>query len=339
MSTTRFHTFDRRYAQSPCSCRHDRCGRCRDRHPRGRYRRRNGGRNARDAAGGNGVFRACVGNARALEGTAPRRANTASMNILREMVGEQIEYRELLASIARRDLMLRYKQTVMGFGWAIFMPVLNTIIFSVIFMRVAPVETPVPYPIYAFCGLTAWNFFASTLRFALSSLTSNPSLVTKVYFPREIFPFAAVAVGLVDFAVASLVLFAMMAYYRIEIGWTVLLLPIVVLAQVILTAAVALLLAMGNLFYRDVKYLFEVVLSVAMFATSVVYPVDRVGGWLGALLALNPMTHILDAYRAVLLERQLPGPAFAASAALGVAALALSWWRFHLAEYEFAESL
>src|SRR5919109_158097 len=96
-----------------------------------------------------------------------------SMNTLREMVCEQIEYRELLASIARRDLMLRYKQTVMGFGWAIFMPVLNTIIFSVIFMRVAPVQTPVPYPLYAFCGLTAWNFFASTLRFALSSLTNN----------------------------------------------------------------------------------------------------------------------------------------------------------------------
>jgi ABC-type polysaccharide/polyol phosphate export permease len=261
------------------------------------------------------------------------------MNTLREMVCEQIEYRELLASIARRDLMLRYKQTVMGFGWAIFMPVLNTIIFSVIFMRVAPVETPVAYPLYAFCGLTAWNFFASTLRFALSSLTNNPSLVTKVYFPREIFPFAAVVVGLVDFAVASLVLVAMMAYYRVEIGWPILMLPVVVLAHVIFTAAVALLLAMGNLFYRDVKYLFEVVLSVSMFATSVVYPVDRVGGWLGGVLALNPMTHILDAYRAVLLERQLPGPAFAAAAALGVAALALSWWRFHLAEYEFAESL
>jgi ABC-type polysaccharide/polyol phosphate export permease len=261
------------------------------------------------------------------------------MNTLREMLREQVEYRELLASIARRDLTLRYKQTVMGFGWAIFMPVLNTIIFSVIFMRVAPVDTPVPYPLYAFCGLTAWNFFASTLRFALSSLTGNPSLVTKVYFPREIFPFAAVLVGLVDFAVASLVLVAMMAYYRIDVAWTMLLLPVVVTAHVIMTAAVALLLAMGNLFYRDVKYLFEVVLSVSMFATSVVYPVDRVGGWVGSLLALNPMTHILDAYRAVLLQGRAPAPAFYAAAALGVAALAVSWWRFHLAEYEFAESL
>ena len=261
------------------------------------------------------------------------------MHTLREMIREQVEYRELLASIARRDLVLRYKQTVMGFGWAVFMPILNTVIFSVIFMRVAPVQTPVPYPLYAFCGLTAWNFFASALRFALSSLTGNPSLVTKVYFPREIFPFAAVLVGLVDFAVASLVLALMMAYYGIVPGWTLLLLPLVVGAQVMFTAAIALLLSMGNLFYRDVKYLFEIVLSVAMFATSVVYPVDRVGGWAGRLLALNPMTAILDAYRSVLLLGEWPSPAFFGATVVAAAALMVSWWQFHEAEYEFAESL
>src|SRR5207237_3086619 len=131
-----------------------------------------------------------------------------------------------------------------------------------------------------------------------------------VYFPREIFPFAAVLVGLVDFAVASLVLVLMMAYYRIVPGWTLLLLPLVVAVHVVFTAAIALLLSMGNLFYRDVKYLFEIVLSVAMFATSVVYPVDRIGGWAGRLLALNPMTATLDAYRSVLLLGQAPSPAF-----------------------------
>ena len=135
----------------------------------------------------------------------PSWSKTAAASVA-EMLREQVEYRELLATIVRRDLMLRYKQTVMGFGWALFMPLLNTIIFSVIFMRVAPVETPVPYPVFAFCGLAAWNFFASALRFAVSSLTSNPSLVTKVYFPREIFPFSAVLVALVDFAVASTML-------------------------------------------------------------------------------------------------------------------------------------
>src|SRR5688572_8117993 len=120
---------------------------------------------------------------------------------LKEMAGEQYTFRELLYQMTRRDLLLRYKQTVMGFGWAIFMPLLNTAVFSVIFTRVAPLDTAMPYPLYAYCGLLAWNFTASSLRFAVNSLTSNSSLVTKVYFPREIFPISAVAVSLVDFAV------------------------------------------------------------------------------------------------------------------------------------------
>src|SRR5947209_18620824 len=117
---------------------------------------------------------------------------------VREMIAEQIQYRELLVQMTRRDLLLRYKQTVMGFGWAIFMPLLNTAIFSVIFTRVAPIETPVPYPLFAYCGLLAWNFFATSLRFSVSSLTGNMNLVAKVYFPREIFPFSAVVVCLID---------------------------------------------------------------------------------------------------------------------------------------------
>src|SRR5438067_6186772 len=103
------------------------------------------------------------------------------MNNLREVVAEQWEYRELLVRMTRRDLLLRYKQTVMGFGWAIFMPLVNTVVFSVIFMRVAPLDVGMPYPLFAFTGLLAWNFSASSFRFSLTSLTSNTTLVTKVY--------------------------------------------------------------------------------------------------------------------------------------------------------------
>src|SRR2546430_3103268 len=108
------------------------------------------------------------------------------MNKLREVIGEQWEYRELLVRMTSRDLLLRYKQTIMGFGWAIFMPLVNTIVFSVIFTRVAPLDTHMPYPLFAYAGLLAWNFSASSFRFAVVSLTSNSNLVTKVYFPREI---------------------------------------------------------------------------------------------------------------------------------------------------------
>ena len=261
------------------------------------------------------------------------------MSAIREIFAEQWQYRELLRRMTMRDLLLRYKQTVMGLGWAVFMPLVNTAIFTVIFTRVASIEVGAPYPIYAFCGLIAWNFFASALRFSVVSLTSNPNLVTKLFFPREIFPFSAVLVSLVDFAVAGLVMAALMVYYQVGISWAVLFLPVVVAVQVIFTAAVALLLAMGNLFYRDVKYLFEIVISVWMFASSVVYPVERVGGWLGTLLALNPMTHMIDAFRAVLIDGTLPGPAFAATAVVTVVLFISSWLLFHSAEFEFAENI
>jgi ABC-type polysaccharide/polyol phosphate export permease len=261
------------------------------------------------------------------------------MTILMEVIAEQWEYRELLVRMTARDLLLRYKQTVMGFGWAIFMPLVNTAIFSVIFTRVATIDVGTPYPVYAFCGLVAWNFFASSLRFSVTSLTSNPSLVTKVYFPREIFPFSAVLVSIVDFAVSAAVLAALMLYYRIPVGWPILMLPVVVLAVVIFTAAAALLVSMANLFYRDVKYLFEIVIAVWMFATSVVYPIGRVGGRLGAVLALNPMTHLIDAFRAVLLDHQMPGTAFAITLAGSILLLAGSWVMFHMAEFDFAENL
>jgi lipopolysaccharide transport system permease protein len=259
---------------------------------------------------------------------------------IREMVAEQLEYRELLVRMTERDLMLRYKQTLMGFGWAVFMPLVNTVVFSVIFMRVAPLHTGVPYPVFVYCGLVAWNFFASSLRFAVNSLTGNMTLVSKVYFPREIFPVSAVIVSLVDAAVAAIVLVALMAWYGIGVTPAVLFLPVVVAVQLMFTTAVALVIAMANVFYRDVKYLFEIVLTVGMFATAVVYPIELVGGQLGQLLQLNPMTTIIDGYRAVLLRGELPPLVpFTVCAVVATAMLAAVWLLFHRAEFAFAENV
>jgi lipopolysaccharide transport system permease protein len=260
---------------------------------------------------------------------------------VREMVAEQIEYRELLYQMTMRDLLLRYKQTVMGFGWALFTPLINTAVFSVIFMRVTQLDTgSTPYPLFAFTGLLVWNFFASSLRFALNSLSSNAILVGKVYFPREIFPFSTVIVSFVDFMVASTVLLGLMIYYRTPVTAAILWLPVVVLIHVAFTTGVALMLAMANLFYRDVKYLFEVVITVWMFGTSVVYPIDVVGGRLGTLLHLNPMTPIVEAYRDVLLRGQAPfGFDFAVVTVVSLLTFAFSWLRFHRAEFEFAENV
>jgi homopolymeric O-antigen transport system permease protein len=259
---------------------------------------------------------------------------------LRELLSEQVEFRELLYQMTARDLRLRYKQTAMGLGWALLMPLLNTAIFSVIFMRVAPLETPAPYPLFAFCGLLVWNFTAASLRFAVTSLTANTNLVTKVYFPREIFPFSAVAVSLVDFAVASLVLVAMMIYYQVPVTTALLLLPAVVVLHTVFTATLALILAMANLFYLDVKYLFEVLLTVWMFASAVVYPADALQGTLGLIIRANPMTVIVEAYRSVLIYGAPPDPvAFGAVTALTLLLFPAAWLVFHRSEFQFAENI
>jgi ABC-type polysaccharide/polyol phosphate export permease len=267
-------------------------------------------------------------------------AGTRLCKDLREIAAEQVAYRELLFRVTHRDLLLRYKQTVMGLGWAVFMPLVNTAVFSVIFTRVAPIETGLAYPLYAFSGLLVWNLFASSLRFAVTSLTSNANLVTKIYFPREILPVSSVVVTLLDALVGAFVLMAMMGYYHVTPTTSMLLLPVVLLVLVMFTVAMALTLAMANLFFRDVKYLFEIAITVWMFATSVVYPVEQIQGRLGFLLQLNPMVPIINAFRDVVVFGRWPAPApFLGVALFSVCALLAAAVTFHRAEFKFAENI
>jgi lipopolysaccharide transport system permease protein len=257
---------------------------------------------------------------------------------VREIVEEQRQYRDLLFQMAKRDLVLRYKQTFMGAAWAVFMPLVNTIIFTFIFTRIARVNVGMPYPVFAYSGLVAWNLFAASLRFSIVSLTTNIPLVTKVYFPREIFPVSAVLVCLVDFAIANGVLLLLMLYYGITPSASIAYLPAVLLVHASFTVGVSLYVAMANLFYRDVKYLFEVMLAAWMFATSVLYPVSLMGGRTARVLHLNPMTPIIEGYRGAMITGQNPfTPWFAVAAVVAAGVLLSGWIIFHRAEYSFAE--
>ena len=265
---------------------------------------------------------------------------SAARSQLREMLSEQVEYRELLVQFTLRDLILRYRQTAMGIGWAVLMPVVNTAVFSIIVSRVTQIDTQVPYPLFAYSGFLMWNFFASSVRFSMSSLTANTTLIQKVYFPREVLPFSAVLVGIVDLVVGTVVLAAMMAFYGYSVTWALLFLPIVVAVAAAFAAGVGLLLAMSNLFYRDVKYLFEVVVLGWMFATSVAYPVESAQGWLRVLLSVNPMTQIVEAWRAVVVYGHPPAAIpFAATACAALMVLMVGWHLFHRAEFMFAENI
>ena len=251
---------------------------------------------------------------------------------------ELADARELLWSFVRRDLIVRYRSAIFGIGWAVAAPVLQMAVFAVIFTRVVRVDTGMPYPLFALTGLVAWTLTASALRAATVSLSGNAALVAKVYFPRAVLPLASVVVAFVDFCVALVLVVALMAWYGVVPGPAALLLPVVLLVQLAFTTGLALALASANLYWRDVRYVFEVAVTVWMFATAVVYPVRGIGGTLGAVFALNPMTPIVEAYRDVLLRGVAPDwSRFGWAAAIAVAMLAAGTLLFRRAEPRFAE--
>jgi len=248
------------------------------------------------------------------------------------------EARELLWSFVRRDLTVRYRHALLGLAWAILTPLLQMIVFSVIFSRLARSETGLPYPLYAFAGLAAWSLTASALRSALMSLAGNSVLVSKVAFRREVLPLSSVVVATVDFAVTLVMLVLLMWYYGIPLRPTALLLPLVLAVQLALTGGLALLLAAANLCWHDVRHVFDVGITLWMFASTVFYPLPALDGAAGVLLALNPMSWIIEAYRDLLLRGTLPaaGPAIATTLA-SVATLVVSLLIFRRAAPRFAE--
>lgn len=276
--------------------------------------------------------------ATSLQFNSPLPTPNSALSGMWEAIKEVFHSRELLMALAHRDLRIRYKQTAIGAAWALVMPLLMMVVFSQVFSRMTKVDTGgIPYPIFVFCGLLPWQFFCGCLKGAVESLTRNNRLVTKIYFPREVFPLSQIVSNGIDFLVASLVLVGLMLWYGVAPQWTLIYLPMVVGVQILFTVALSLLLSMGNLFYRDVKYVFEFVLTIWMFVSSVVYPIKLTGPW-AYLLALNPMTPIIDAYRQVLLLGQAPTNwGFAYAAILSVFLCLVGIKLFHDTEHLFAE--
>lgn len=249
-----------------------------------------------------------------------------------------IAHREVLAAIVRRDLLVRYKQSVLGVAWALLVPLSSMLVFTVVFTRVVPLATDVPYPVFAYAGLLVWTWLASSIQFATTSLTANISLVTKLYFPRALLPLSAVVVGLVDLFMASFLLLALFVVYGIPLRPTLLFAPVLIAIQFTLVYAIALLSSLGNLFFRDVRYLVGVAVPLWMWATPVVYPLDAADPALRRVLALNPATPIVEGWRAILFDGRLPDlTGLAVTALVASVGLVLAWRVFHRLESSFAE--
>ncbi len=247
-------------------------------------------------------------------------------------------YRNLLYFLAWRDIKVRYKQTVLGAAWAVLQPVLNMVVFTIIFGRVAHIQTDGPYQLFSFTALVPWTFFAYAMTQSANSLVNSSFLVSKVYLPRLIIPVASAMAGLVDFILAFVVLLGMMVYYRVAPTPALVMLPAFVLLALLAALAVGIGLSAVNVQYRDVRYLVPFLSQMWMYATPVVYPINLAHGTLHTVLSLNPMTGVVEGFRWALLGRQgLDTGALLASAAVTLAGLTLSLFYFRRVEKQFAD--
>ncbi len=215
------------------------------------------------------------------------------------------QYRELFYFLTKRDIKVRYKQTVLGGLWAIIQPVFTMIVFTLFFGRLAKMPSDgIPYPIFVYAGLLPWTYFANALSASGNSLVGSANLITKVYFPRLIVPASASLAGLLDFFIAMLVLGALMIYYQFVPGVGILLFPILVGLTFMCAVGVGLWLSSLNVQYRDIRYVIPFLVQIWMFVSPVIYPVSMVKEKYQWLLALNPMGGVIKAYRASVLGHQ-----------------------------------
>ena len=254
-------------------------------------------------------------------------------------LGQLWRYRELLYFLAWRDIKVRYKQTALGAAWAVLQPVLTMAIFTVIFGHVVGVKSDgVPYPLFVFCALIPWQLFSYALTQSSNSLVESANLISKVAFPRLVIPIAATLAGLLDFAISFFVLVLLLiAYHRAPDG-AVLLLPLLVVLAMGTALAVGIWLSALNVQYRDVRYTIPFLAQIWLFVTPVAYPLSLAHGALRVVLALNPMTGVIDGFRYALLGTgQLDLLSIALSSSVTILALLGALYYFRRMEQTFAD--
>ncbi len=247
-------------------------------------------------------------------------------------------YRELLWVLTLRDIKVRYKQTVLGIVWAVIQPVMLMVVFSIFFGSLAKMPSDgYPYPIFVYAALLPWIFFANAISSSASSVVGSANLISKVYFPRLIIPLASIGAGLIDFAIATLVLLLLMIFYGV--GWSVNLLaaPVLVVAVLFTALGIGTFLSALNVAYRDFRYVIPFLIQLWMFATPVVYPASLVPEKWQWILYLNPMAGLIEGFRSAFLGRPFDFEALGISFTVAVIVFLIGVAYFEKVERRFAD--
>ena len=249
------------------------------------------------------------------------------------------QYRELLFFLSWRDIKVRYKQTILGIAWALLQPLLTMFLFSLIFGKLAGLPSEgVPYPVFTYTALLPWQLFAYALTMSSTSLVTDQSLITKVYFPRLVIPISSVIAGLLDFGLSLLVLLTMLVLYRIPLTARLLMLPLLVLLALLSAIAVGLWLAALNVQYRDVRYTLPFLTQFWMYATPIAYSITLIPERWRIIYSLNPMVGVVEGFRwAILGSSYSVGPVILVSSAVVLALLLGGLVYFKRMEDSFAD--
>ncbi len=252
---------------------------------------------------------------------------------------ELYAYHELLYFLTWRDVKVRYKQTLLGVAWALLQPLCMMAIFALFFGRLVGVPSDgVPYPLFAFAGLLPWTFFSTAITSGGNSVVNSANLITKVYFPRLLVPTAAVAASLVDFAISFVALIALMIYYSVPVSPRLLMLPVLFLLLTAMALGFSILMAALNVRYRDIKFVLPFVIQLWFFASPIIYPSTLLPPRWQWVFALNPMTGIIEGFRASLFGvREFNWPAIAVSVVFTIVLLACATTTFKRMEQSFAD--
>jgi lipopolysaccharide transport system permease protein len=253
-------------------------------------------------------------------------------------LSELWNYRELLYSFTWRDVKIRYKQTALGFLWAIIQPLFMMLIFTVFFGRLAKIPSDgLPYPLFVLAALLPWTLFAEGITRSTSSMITNASIMTKVYFPRLIMPLSGILSPLVDFAVSFSILVIVMAYFGFIPTMNVIFLPLFILLGLATSLAIGLWLSALNVQYRDFQYTIPFMIQLWLFASPVVYPASLVPESVRFLYGLNPMAGVIEGFRWALLGTEMPGAMILVSVSVVVVLLVSGAFYFRKMEQYYAD--
>ena len=249
-------------------------------------------------------------------------------------------YRELFYILSWRDIKVRYKQTVIGAAWSIIRPLLTTIIFTVVFSRIAKLDNPgAPYALMVFAGMLPWQFFSNALSESSSSLIGNANLITKVYFPRMIIPASSVITSLVDLGISFFIMLGMFAWYRFIPSWHIIFLPIFILLAFLCSIGIGLYLTAVNVKYRDFRYIIPFIVQFGLYITPVGYSSEIISEKWRVWYALNPMVGIIDGFRWCILGSAMHWQSLWISLAIIGLFLWLGIFYFRRMEKTFADNI